>query len=196
MKSTSNSKSALALVLAIVLITSACSAQWINVALQDLPVLTQMALNLANLAAVLASGKQASSGDVAVIENISAQASRDLNLLQSLYSQYKTSPSSSGLQRIQSVIADLNANLPTLMQSAHISNPILSVRVAAAVGLILSTVSSFAALIPQTAAATARTISPPSIPGAQELRRQWNRQVCSQTGNPALDDALAQSVLQ
>jgi len=43
--------------------------------LQDLPVLAQMALNVAMLASTLASGKQASSADVAVIQNISAQAS-------------------------------------------------------------------------------------------------------------------------
>ena len=45
-----------------------------------------MALNVATLVSALASGKQASSADVAVIQNISAQASRDLNLLQMLYS--------------------------------------------------------------------------------------------------------------
>jgi hypothetical protein len=36
------SKSLLALVLAISITTAGCSAQWINIALQDLPVLTQM----------------------------------------------------------------------------------------------------------------------------------------------------------
>lgn len=49
----SNSKTILALVLAISLAATGCSAQWINVALQDLPVLTQMALNIATLVSVL-----------------------------------------------------------------------------------------------------------------------------------------------
>jgi hypothetical protein len=110
-------KSLLALVLALLTATTGCSPQWINVAVQDLPVLTQMALNIATLVSTLASGKQASAADVAVIQNISAQASRDLNLLQTLYSDYKASPSSATLQKIQNVISDLNQNLPALLQA-------------------------------------------------------------------------------
>jgi len=72
----SKSRIVLAFVLAIMIAATGCSAQWINLALQDLPVLAQMALNVAMLASTLASGKQASSADVAVIQNISAQASR------------------------------------------------------------------------------------------------------------------------
>jgi hypothetical protein len=67
-------------VLAIAVATTGCSSQWINIALQDLPVLTQMSLNIATLVSTLASGNQASAADLAVIQNISAQASRDLNL--------------------------------------------------------------------------------------------------------------------
>jgi hypothetical protein len=93
MKTNSKSKAFLALVLAIAIAATGCSAQWINIALQDLPVLTQMALNIATLVSALASGQQASTADIAVIQNISAQASRDLNLLQTLYGEYKANPS-------------------------------------------------------------------------------------------------------
>jgi hypothetical protein len=65
-------------VLAIAIAATGCTAQWLNVALQDLPVLTQMALNIANLTTLLASGQQASPADVAVIQNISTQAAREL----------------------------------------------------------------------------------------------------------------------
>ena len=60
MKLNSKSNALLALVLAIVVATTGCSSQWINIALQDLPVLTQMSLNIATLVSTLASGKQAS----------------------------------------------------------------------------------------------------------------------------------------
>lgn len=196
MRLTTKSKSLLALVLAIALTASACSAQWINIALQDLPVLTQMALNLANLVSVLASGQRATTADTAVIQNISAQASRDLNLLQTLYGDYKASPSAPTLQRIQKVIADLDRNLPALLQSAHISNPVLSARVTAAVNLILSTVNSFAALIPQPSPATSRRTIPASLPEAKDLKRQWNQQVCAPTGNAAMDEAFAHSIIR
>jgi hypothetical protein len=58
MKIHSKSKSLLALVLAISIAATGCSAQWINIALQDLPVLTQMALNIATLVGTLTAGKQ------------------------------------------------------------------------------------------------------------------------------------------
>jgi hypothetical protein len=195
------SKSLLAIVLTIALAATGCSSQWINIALQDLPVLTQMALNIATLASVLASGQQINSGDVAVIQNISAQASRDLNLLQALYAEYKSNPSSTTLQKIQNVISDLDHSLPALLESAHISNSTLTARITAAVNLILTTVNSFAALMPQGAPTTAATSSRTrqnapsraevfSPPSAQSLKQQWNQQVCTATSNPLFDAGL------
>jgi len=48
-------------------------------------------------------------------------------------------------------------NLPALLQAAHINNPALSTRIMAAVNLILTTVGSFAALIPQGPTAVPKT---------------------------------------
>ena len=189
-------KSLLALVLALLTVTTGCTPQWINIAVQDLPVLTQMALNIATLVSTLASGKQASAADVAVIQNISAQASRDLNLLQSLYSEYKANPNNTTLQKIQNVISDVNQNLPALLQAAHISNPTLSARVTAAVNLIVSTVNSVAALMPQSSASTSRKLRTQPLLHAKDLKKQWNLQVCSPTGNGVMDEAFAQSVIR
>lgn len=190
-------KALLALVLALLTATTGCTPQWINVAVQDLPVLTQMALNIATLVSTLASGKQATAADVAVIQNISAQASRDLNLLQSLYNEYKANPNSTTLQKIQNVISDLNQNLPAVLQAAHISNPVLSARITSAVNLILTTVNSFAQLMPQASAShTGRKAPARPLLAAKDLKRQWNQQVCSPSGNSTLDEALAQSLIR
>jgi hypothetical protein len=185
----SKSKAVCAIVLSISLLATGCSAQWISVALADLPVLTQMALNIGTIIATQ-SGKQISSGEAAAIQNISTQASKDLNLLETLYNEYKANPSASALQKIQNVIADINQNLPGLLQAAHIGDPVLSARVAAGVNLILTTVASFAALIPQpsTQLVAARvTRQQIAIPKASDLKKQWNQQVCGPTGNAALD---------
>ena len=192
----SKPKSLLALVLALVSATTGCTSQWVNVAVQDLPVLTQMALNIATLVSTLAAGKQASTGDVAVIQNISAQVSRDLNLLQSLYNEYKASPNNTTLQKIQNIISGLNQNLPALLQAAHISNPILSARVSAAINLIISTVNSVASLMPQSSAATSRKLHALPLLRANDLKKQWNLQVCSPSGNIVMDAAFADSVIR
>ena len=196
--SISKSRTILAIVLSISLITTGCSAQWISIALADLPALTQMALNLGTIIATLQSGQQISPTEAAAVQNISAQASKDLNLLATLYNQYKANPSTSVLQKIQSAIADINQSLPALLQAAHISDPVLSVRVTAGVNLILTTVASFAMLIPQTAATSAAqpavreaTRQQVAIPTVSDLKKQWNQQVCGPTSNPALDFGAA-----
>lgn len=174
-------KIALVIALSISLLATACSAQWISIALADLPVLAQMALNIGTIITTLQSGQQVSAADAAAIQNISAQASKDLNLLESFYNQYKSNPSASGLQKIQTVIADINQSLPALLQAAHIGDPVLSARVAAGVNLILTTVASFAALIPQTSAqfASKNIAHPaPAVPKASDLKKQWNQHVC------------------
>ena len=184
------SKTVLAIALSISLIATACSAQWISVALADLPVLTQMALNIGTIAATLDAGTQINPIEVAAIQNISAQASKDLNLLATLYNEYKSDPTASALQKIQSVIADINQSLPALLQAAHISDPVLSTRIAAAINLILTTVASFGALIPQSSAQlAARTVvrQPAVLPTPSDLKKQWNQQVCGPTGNSSLD---------
>ena len=190
------SRMILAILLSISLIATGCSAQWISIALADLPALTQMALNLGTIITTLESGQQINPTEAAAIQNISAQASKDLNLLATLYNQYKANPSTSTLQKIQSVIADIDQSLPVLLQAAHISDPVLSARVTAGVNLILTTVASFATLIPQTAASAQPAAREAireqvAIPKVSDLKKQWNQQVCEPTGSSAVDFGAA-----
>jgi hypothetical protein len=153
-----------------------------------------MALNIGTLITTLESGKQISSADAAAIQNISAQASADLNQLEALYNEYKANPGASALQKIQSVIANINQSLPTLLQAAHIGDPVLSARIAAGVNLILTTVASFAALMPQTSTRPTTqkmTRQQVAIPNASDLKKQWNLQVCGPTSNSALNFSTA-----
>ena len=196
MQSNSIMKAVLAVVLCVSLAATGCTAQWISVALADLPVLTQMALNIAALVTTLQSGKQLSPGESAAVQKISEEAGKDLTLLQTLYNQYKSNPNAGTIRKIQGVIAEINQNLPALLAAAHISDATLATRIAAGVNLILTTVQSFAALLP--AAATARKIPgrSVSVPKAGDLKKQWNQQVCAPTGNAVLDSALAVCALK
>jgi len=190
-------KFVLSLLLSFVLLATGCTAQWISVALSDLPVLTQMALNIATIVTSLQAGKQLSASDAAAIQNISTEASNDLNLLQSLYNEYKASPSQGTIQQIQNVISDINQNLPALLQASHVSDATLSARITAAVNLILTTVDTFSSLIPQTSspanamAVVQKRSVKVSVPSAKDLKKQWNEQVCAPTGKPAFDAAFA-----
>lgn len=183
-------------VLSIALATTGCSAQWMSVALADLPALTQMALNIATLVTTLQSGKQVDPAEVTAVQNISAQASRDLSLLQSLYNEYKANPSASTLQKIQDTVTKITQGLPVLLQSAHISDPVTGARVSAGVNLILTTVSSFAALMPQSTPSTSQATLKIAIPSAKELKQEWNQQVCGPISNAKLPSAIDACVVR
>jgi len=183
----------LVILLSISLLATGCTAQWISVALADLPVLIQMALNIGTLVTTLQSGQQLSAADATAIQNIAAEASKDLNLLRTLYDDYEASPSAGNLQKIQGVISDINQNLPALLQAAHVGDPVLATRVTAAVNLILTTVNSFAVLIPQSQAAVSAQMTQRKavIPHPKDLKKQWNQQVCGPSGNKSFDSALS-----
>jgi len=176
-------KGLLAAVLAVSLAATGCSSQWISVALADLPVLVQMSLNIATLAET-AQGRVISTADEAAIQSISSEASKDLNLLQSLYSEYKASPSDAGLQKINAAIVVIQQNLSALLQAAQIGDPALSQQVTAGVNLILTTVESFAALMPQSsqsspsASVHEQLARPVTLATAAELKKTWNETVC------------------
>jgi hypothetical protein len=190
----SKSKIILALVLSVSLIATGCNPQWVSVALADLPALTQMALNIATVVTTLQSGKQINSSEAAAIQNISAESSKDLNLLQELYKEYQANPNATTIQKIQEVIGEINQNLPALLQAAHISDPVLLARINTAVTLILTTVSTFAALMPQPAGpSTARRVAMQKVspPHVADLKKQWNQQVCASTGRAEYDSAFA-----
>jgi hypothetical protein len=193
MKFHSRPKTIVAALLAVLLFATGCSSQWISVALADLPVLVQMALNIGAVVTTLQSGQQLSAADTQAIQNISNEASKDLNLLQALYSDYQSSASTVTIQKIQAVIADVNTNLPALLQAAHISNVSLSVRITAAVNLILATVNSFASLIPSTGPPTMRaqvTQKKSGLPKAKDLKKQWNEQVCGVSGSAVFNGCV------
>jgi hypothetical protein len=67
------------------------------------------------------------------------------------------------------------------LQAAYIGDPVLSTRVAAGVNLILTTVASFAALMPQTSVlpmAQKMAHQQVAIPKASDLKKQLDQQVC------------------
>jgi hypothetical protein len=197
MQSHSTRKVVLAVVLCVAMAATGCTAQWISVALADLPVLAQMALNIATLVATM-QGRQVSSAEASAIQNISSAAYGGLNTLQMLYNQYRANPDAATLQKIQDVIAEIDRELPAQLQAAHIKDPALSAKVTAGVNLILTTVQSFAALLPSAGGLAPRRLSMAKItlPKAGELKQRWNQQVCTATANARFDAALARCAVK
>lgn len=155
-----------------------------------------MALNIAALVHTVSSGEPADASEAAAIRNISREATQDLVLVQQLYQSYKANPSVDGVRQIQNVITALNTNQPALLQASYIKNEALATKVNGAINLILTTVNTFAALIPENgvrAASQNTGARQLAVSGPKELKRQWNQQMCS---TEAADSASISCPLQ
>lgn len=170
-------KKVLAVLLIACMFATGCSSSWVTVALNDLPVLVQIATSIAGLASVVQTGSQASPAELQAIQNISTQAQGDLTLLQTLYTDYKAQPSASTIAKIEAAIATTQQNLPAMLQAAHIEDAVLQARITAAVNLVLTTVTAVGALIPN--ASIPATAARVAVPTASQLRQAWSSQVCA-----------------
>jgi len=155
-------------------------------------VLTEMAINIGSLAYTLKTGNALSAEEEAAIRHISDEAKSDLELLRKVYQDYKANPTAGTLQQIDNALVQIDKNLPALLASAHIRDQALATRINAAVSLILATVSSFAALMPQTTKLASLKGAPPkaeAIPTAKALKAQWNQAIAAPTTNNAAVNA-------
>ena len=174
----------LALILVATMALTGCwfNPAWIQDALNDLPVLIQMAEAILQIVSVTKTGSPASVGDIAAINQIGTVATQGLTAIQNLYKSYQSANSTTTIADIQAAGAALVANLQSLLQAAQIKDPVLLARVTSAVNLIVSTVNTIIGLLPaSTSSADMKTAKQKAasapIPKAADLRAAWLNQV-------------------
>lgn len=176
----------LALVLAATMILTGCwfNPAWVQDALNDLPVLIQMAEAILEIVSVTKTGTAPSPGEVAAINQIGAVATQGLTAIQNLYKSYTSANSTTTIADIQAAGAALVANLQSLLAAAQIKDPALLARVTSAVMLIVSTVNTVIGLLPASPsaadmrAAKAKAKSgATAVPKPADLRAAWQSQV-------------------
>lgn len=165
----------IALLSVVMLNTTACNPAWINIALNDLPILVQIALNIVGLKSAV-QGQPPSPEEEAAVKNISNEAATDLKLVQTLYQDYKAAPSDSKRDAILAGIQTVQTNLTGLLATFHVKNDDLQSRVVASVNLVLGVVSSIALLVPGAPNPTNAAIGPP--PTAHTIKARYNANVC------------------
>jgi len=204
----------LAVVLCGSLILSGCSTNWIEEAEQIVAVLIPAAGNLVTLVATL-DGKTVSAGDLAIVSNAGKEAGADLQLISSLIAAYEKADAAAKpgiLNQIQSATGVVQGNLQGLLMGLHIKDAATQTKVQAVVGLMLSEVQSFAAVLPAVqgggstpkAASTAAfrmagasgkmsaSAGQPRAPlSASEFVQSYNSTLRARTGNADLDRATA-----
>jgi hypothetical protein len=199
-----------ALVLCATMILIACSTAWITEAEEIVAALVPAAANLLTLVGAL-EGNGVSTQDFQVMQSVSTQAQTDLQLINTLVTQYQqatdAATQASLLTQIQTAITTVQSNLSALLPALHITDAATQAKVTAVIGLILSEVQSLEAIIPilqpvvssSTAVAKASAklkvakVKPPL--SASQFRASYNAIMTAKTGNATLDGAAAKCKL-
>jgi hypothetical protein len=158
----------------------------------------------ANLVALVATlqGKTVSAADLQTIQNAGSQAGADLQLMQSLISQYEKADAAAqpGLvNQIQAAMGAVQATLNGLLPALHIKDAGTQAKISAVVGILLSEVESVAAIVPLVNAnaspgmmtMAAKQVKKQAPLTANEFVSSYNATMTAKTGNAELDHATA-----
>jgi hypothetical protein len=201
MKKVGMGKVWLALVLCGTLIWTACSTAWITEAEQIVEALMPATANLVTLVATL-EGKNVSAGDLQTIQSAGSQAGADLQLMESLITQYEKAEASAQpglLNQIQTAMSAVQSTLNGLLPALHIKDAVTQAKITAVIGIVLSEVESVAAIVPlvnpsgspEVAAAAVRQVKKRPPLRASEFVASYNATMTAKTGNADLDHATA-----
>lgn len=178
---------------------SACSTSWISDGEQIVAALLPATANLITLVASL-QGKTISAADLQIISTAGSQTEADLQLVQSLITQYKTADAAAQpglLSKIAADIATTKSQLNSILPALHITDAATQAKISAVVGLLLSELASIEAIVPivnpsSSAAmvklATRQALKSPPL-AAKDFLKSYNAIMAAKTGNAALDKA-------
>jgi len=188
-------KASLSITLAAALFLAGCSTSWIKVALADLPIITQVALNIAGIVAAAQTKGQATTAANTQIQFVANQVQSDLTLVENLITTYQSAPAASRagiVGQISIALADAQSNLKSILTAVHVDNAALQSTITAAVAIAVSTLASIQSLVPArlggpqtspTPASTSISASAKSAkaahanvppPSASQLKREFN----------------------
>lgn len=170
----------LAVLLSLCMVTSACSTAWINVAIQDLPILVQIVTSIFGIVGAAQGRGQVDPAVASQIQAVANQVKADLQLVQSLVDSYKAADTATKpgiLSKIDSALVAVQNNLNALLSASHVSNPALQATITASIGLAITTVLAIQSLMPSAAVKGIKAQSKPMSAG--QLRDSFNGIVAS-----------------
>jgi len=194
-------RSALAFVLVLTMICTACSTAWISEAENIVAALLPAAANIIALISAVKGGQE-SAADLQAINEAGAQAQGDLQLVQTLVSEYEKADASAQpglLVQIQTAIATAQTNLGSILPSLHIKDAATQAKITALVSVVLSEIESLAAIVPLVkpgassamVAMATRQASRTMPLSADEFVTAYNKTMTAKTGNGSLDKAAS-----
>src|SRR5271166_1800095 len=170
-------KKALTVVLALCLLTAACTVDQV---LTDINLLIQTAGSIGTAIGAV------SPADAAIIAGWQTLTLKGLSAIQSDYDTYKKSQSDNDLANLRAAIAAVQTNLPAELAAAHVYSPAAQKKCAAWVNLTVTTLNAVTELLPelqsapssgQKAAVVARAAARPNL-SPDTIQARWSNEVC------------------
>jgi hypothetical protein len=173
----------LAIVLSAALVGSGCNTNWINTAINDIPVVLQIVTSILSIVAIAEGRGQTDPAMIAEVKNIAVQATNDLTTAQKLINDYKTASAADKPNVLGKIDAALNAaqkDLQGILTAFHVKDTATQTAISAGIGLAVTTVEAIISLLPpapSTGMPTAMTAkkAPPHKPDKPEdLKAKYN----------------------
>lgn len=164
----------LAIALSVAMVVTACKTSWISTALADLPVLVQIAENIAAIVAV-AQGQSGNPQVSAQIQAVAGTAKTGLEAVQALANSYDAAPTAQKatvLGQIDAGLTAVQANLQQILTAARILNPQLQATITGIVTLAEGTLLAIQTLVPSPKVGA--TPLPQRPPSASALKASYN----------------------
>ncbi|MHB8484227.1 MAG: hypothetical protein ACYDCM_00650 [Candidatus Acidiferrales bacterium] len=161
----------LAIALSVAMVVTACNTSWINTALADLPVLVQIAENIASIVAA-AQGQAGNPQTSAEIQAVASTAKTGLLAIQALVNSYNAAPAAQKttiLGQIDAGLTAVQANLQQILTAARILNPQLQATITGIVTLAEGTLLALQSLVPSPKVGAARLPQQPPSPAALKV---------------------------
>jgi hypothetical protein len=183
-----------------VLTLTACSTAWTGQAEQIVAALIPATANIVTLVATLQGA--VSTADLQMVNSAGNQAGADLQLLQSLMTQYEKANVAAQpglLSQIQSALGAVDTTMNGLLPALHIKDAATQAKIGAALGVLLSEVQSVAAIVPLAksgaspamTAMAARQVKKQAPLSASEFVASYNATITAKSGNAELDHTTA-----
>ena len=192
-------KALVAVVLCAMLMWTACSTAWIGEAEQIVAVLIPATANIVTLVAALQGN--VSAADLQTVQSAGAQAGADLQLMQSLISQYQNADAAAQpglLGQIQAAVTAVQSTLNALLPPLHIKDAATEAKITAVVGILLAEVQSVTELVPLASGGAApqdraveKVVKGRAALSANQFAGSYNATMTAKTGNAELDRATA-----
>ena len=133
---------------AVIVLEGCAIPNWVNVALNDLPTILNIATTVATIVADAVSGGVLTPAVAAIIATATAAINVAIPIIQKLINDYQANPSASLVTQIKTALLDVQANLGSILTAAHIDNVALRATITTAMGLAIGVVTAILSLLP------------------------------------------------